>query len=96
MIDNLKLISGGGISIKRGSKIFIAPSGVQKERMQPNHLYVLDESMNIISEPREELKFKPSQCTPLFFNAFSLRNAMACIHTHSQNAVMVTLLTSGM
>jgi methylthioribulose-1-phosphate dehydratase len=28
----------------------------------------------------------------LFFNAYDLRNAGACIHTHSQNAVLVTLL----
>jgi len=33
-----------------------------------------------------------SQCTPLFFNVYNLRNAGACIHTHSQNAVMITLL----
>jgi methylthioribulose-1-phosphate dehydratase len=36
--------------------------------------------------------FKESQCTPLFFNAYNMRNAGAVIHTHSQNAVMITLL----
>lgn len=35
---------------------------------------------------------KESQCTPLFYNAYDLANAGACIHTHSQHAVMVTLL----
>ena len=35
---------------------------------------------------------KESACTPLFWNAFTLRGAGACIHTHSQHAVMLTLL----
>lgn len=35
---------------------------------------------------------KPSACTPLFLAAFRLRGAGACIHTHSQWAVLVTLL----
>lgn len=35
---------------------------------------------------------KESACTPLFWNAFTLRDAGACIHTHSQHAVLLTLL----
>jgi len=35
---------------------------------------------------------KPSACTPLFYAAYSLRNAGCCIHTHSLPAVLVTLL----
>lgn len=84
--------TGGGISIRSGNKIYIAPSGVQKERMEEHHLYILDLDQNIIEEPSPSLCFKPSQCTPLFFNAFKIRDAGACIHTHSQNAVLVTLL----
>lgn len=87
--------TGGGISIKLDNEYYIAPSGVQKERMEPNHLYILDKEKNIIEEPRKELNFKPSQCTPLFFNAFDDRNAGCCIHTHSQNAVMATIITKG-
>ncbi|KAK5241657.1 Methylthioribulose-1-phosphate dehydratase, partial [Cryomyces antarcticus] len=34
---------------------------------------------------------KPSACTPLFLAAFD-RGAGCCIHTHSQWAVLVTLL----
>ena len=36
--------------------------------------------------------YKPSQCTPLFLAAFTRRGAGCCIHTHSQWAVLVTLL----
>ncbi len=72
--------------------IYIAPSGVQKERMRPEHLYILDPQRNLIQSPPKELSLSPSQCTPLFYNAYDLRNAGSCIHTHSQNAVLVTLL----
>jgi methylthioribulose-1-phosphate dehydratase len=44
---------------------------------------------------RPSLDLRESACTPLFWNAFDLRGAGSCIHTHSQNAVMVTLLTPG-
>jgi len=84
--------TGGGMTIKYGKKIYIAPSGVQKEYMKPEDLFVLDEQENILSTPPPEKGFTPSQCTPLFFNAYLLRDAGAVIHTHSQNAVMVTLV----
>ncbi|KAF3929820.1 hypothetical protein AA313_de0205069 [Arthrobotrys entomopaga] len=37
---------------------------------------------------------KPSACTPLFLAAYD-KGAGACIHTHSQWAVLVTLLSKG-
>ncbi|KAJ4990165.1 methylthioribulose-1-phosphate dehydratase [Stagonosporopsis vannaccii] len=67
--------TGGGTSIRHEDKIYIAPSGVQKELMKPTDMFVL----------------KPSACTPLFMAAFE-RGAGCCIHTHSQWAVLVTLL----
>ena len=48
-----------------------------------------------VATPPKSKGFTASQCTPLFFNAYNLRNAGACIHTHSQHAVMATLLTPG-
>ena len=40
---------------------------------------------------RAPARLRPSACTPLFRAAFA-RGAGACIHTHSQWAVLVTLL----
>jgi ribulose-5-phosphate 4-epimerase/fuculose-1-phosphate aldolase len=48
-----------------------------------------------IAQPPEWKKFKKSQCTPLFMNAYTMRNAGAVIHTHSKNLVMATLLFPG-
>ncbi len=81
--------TGGGTSIKRGPHIFIAPSGVQKELMHPTDIFVLDYATR--SYLRTPLVLKPSACTPLFLAAFD-RGAGCCIHTHSQWAVLVTLL----
>ncbi|KAJ6582783.1 Methylthioribulose-1-phosphate dehydratase [Mycena sp. CBHHK59/15] len=91
--------TGGGVSIRVGDRIFIAPSGVQKERMRPEHIFVLPFPQAAPS-PHTDREFlrrpaahlKESACTPLFWNAFDLRDAGCCIHTHSQHAVMATLL----
>lgn len=88
--------TGGGASIKQGDHVYIAPSGVQKELMEPENIFVMawptpkyppSERIYI----RKPLELKPSACTPLFLSAFE-QGAGCCIHTHSQWAVLVTLL----
>ncbi|XP_039599969.1 methylthioribulose-1-phosphate dehydratase [Polypterus senegalus] len=87
--------TGGGISVRQGDLIYIAPSGVQKERIQPEDLFVCDIEERDIHCPPSCKKLKKSQCTPLFMNAYTLRGAGAVIHTHSKSAVMATLLFPG-
>jgi len=88
--------TGGGTSIRDDDLVYLAPSGVQKELMQPEDIYVLALSKQTDPKHRVYLRsppsLKPSQCTPLFLAAFTKRNAGCCIHTHSQWAVLVTLL----
>lgn len=90
--------TGGGISIKdpNTGNVLVAPSGVQKERVQPDDLFVLDpkDQANILEAPRcaDSSKLKQSECTPLFYNAYSLRDAAACIHTHSRHAVLLSMM----
>jgi len=87
--------TGGGISIKEGDQIYIAPSGVQKERICPEDMFVQDITGKDLATPPANKKLKKSQCTPLFMCAYTARNAGAVIHTHSKFAVMVTLLWPG-
>ena len=61
--------------------------------MEPHHLFVMTLADRTL--PRTPEVLKPSACTPLFYNAYTMREAGACIHTHSQNAVMATLLYPG-
>lgn len=84
--------TGGGISIKHHDTghIYIAPSGVQKEQLQPEDMFVMDSKTGeYISTPT---KYKPSACTPLFMSCYKQRNAGAVIHTHSQHAVICSLI----
>lgn len=83
-------------------KVYIAPSGVQKERIKPEHIFVLPYPQptptlyaDRVFLRRPQLNLKESACTPLFWNSFDLRDAGSCIHTHSQHAVMATLLWKG-
>ncbi|CAH2351585.1 methylthioribulose-1-phosphate dehydratase [[Candida] railenensis] len=97
--------TGGGISIRdtKGENpnlVYIAPSGIQKEKLQPWEMFVAelpDEKLlrtpnDCPPELTKSYKYKPSACTPLFMSCYSMRDAGACIHTHSQAAVMCTLL----
>jgi methylthioribulose-1-phosphate dehydratase len=102
--------TGGGTSIRHEDKIYIAPSGVQKELMKPTDMFVMDfNSKEYLRKPQVQFLrcsdlqgpqvhvvdfdqvLKPSACTPLFLAAFE-RGAGCCIHTHSQWAVLVTLI----
>ena len=98
--------TGGGTSILQDDKIYIAPSGVQKELIKPRDIFVVPASCaeQSYSDKRgrihhRELPYlrkpeilRPSACTPLFMTAFRIRGAKCCIHTHSHWAVMATLL----
>jgi methylthioribulose-1-phosphate dehydratase len=83
--------TGGGISIRDGDRIFMAPSGVQKERLDPADIFTLSLSGEILSEPGRGLRI--SACRPLFLAAYRLRHAGAVLHTHSLNAVLATRIS---
>lgn len=62
--------TGGGISIRVGDKVVMAPSGVQKERMRPEDMFVLDAQGEVLHMPTARPPpYKPpklSECQPLF------------------------------
>lgn len=89
--------TGGGISIRDDEGIHMAPSGVQKERIAPEDVYLLDPSdleQCRVLRPPTNASLKVSECQPLFFNAFRLRGAGAVIHSHSLWAVLAARLAS--
>ena len=83
--------TGGGICIRDGERVTIAPSGVQKERMTPDQMFTLALDGAIIDRPLDET-LRPSECTSLFLAAIRLRGAGAVIHTHSMHAMIASLL----
>lgn len=83
--------TGGGLSIRHEDRVYMAPSGVQKERLREQDLFVLDMDERVLKSP-EDGALQPSACAPLFYNAFRLRDAGAVLHSHSVHAMLVTLL----
>jgi methylthioribulose-1-phosphate dehydratase len=83
--------TGGGISIRQGDTIYMAPSGVQKERLRAEDLFVLDANGEVIEAARDPA-LRVSQCAPLFYNAFRLRDAGAVLHSHSINAMLASTI----
>ncbi len=83
--------TGGGISLRRGDRIYMAPSGVQKEKIQPGDVFVINLQGEVL-EPPANPALKLSECAPLFLSAYELRQAGAVLHSHSPHVVLATML----
>ncbi|MDF1666426.1 MAG: methylthioribulose 1-phosphate dehydratase [Planctomycetota bacterium] len=79
--------TGGGISMREGAGYIMAPSGVAKERVQPNELFEMDRDFAITNLDSLENK-KVSECEPLFRAIYEKTDAGAVIHSHSVNIVV--------
>ncbi|XP_009785430.1 putative bifunctional methylthioribulose-1-phosphate dehydratase/enolase-phosphatase E1 1 [Nicotiana tabacum] len=96
--------TGGSITIKVHDEsipkpqqlIVMSPSGVQKERMVEEDMYVMSSDGSILTAPVAKPpphKFpKCSDCAPLFMKAYEMRNAGAVIHSHGMESCLVTML----
>ena len=91
--------TGGGCSIRVGGpgenrawRVFVAPSGIQKEDMIGDDVFELDMDRNVVVPPKTP-NLRQSACTPLWYVVYRNRPSAKCvIHTHSMNAQMATLL----
>ncbi|GKY90592.1 hypothetical protein MPSEU_000032900 [Mayamaea pseudoterrestris] len=73
-------------------RVFVAPSGIQKEDMIGDDVFELDMNRNVVHAPKTP-GLKQSACTPLWYVVFEERpSAQAVIHTHSMHAQLATLL----
>ncbi|XP_021983845.1 probable bifunctional methylthioribulose-1-phosphate dehydratase/enolase-phosphatase E1 1 isoform X1 [Helianthus annuus] len=81
---------------KSDQLIIMSPSGVQKERMVEEDMYVLSSKGDILYTPFPKgYPHKPpkcSDCAPLFMKAYIMRNAGAVIHSHGMESCLVTML----
>eukprot|EP01035_Chromulina_nebulosa_P017799 gene17799-23407_t len=90
--------TGGSISIRYGNRIYMTPSGVQKERIKPDELFVLDTNGSILAIPSQKPGCnlpKLSDCAPLFLHAYKQRNAGAVLHSHAYSTNLITSLFEG-
>ena len=62
--------NSGGISVRQGNNIYMAPAEVQKERLEHDDLFVLKPDGSTSQAPPAEKKLTLSQSAPLFMNAY--------------------------
>ncbi|KAK6934248.1 Class II aldolase/adducin N-terminal [Dillenia turbinata] len=96
--------TGGSITIKVHDDsirkpqqlILMSPSGVQKERMEPDDMYVISPNGSVLyapsPKPYPHKPLKCSDCAPLFMKAYEMRNAGAVIHSHGMESCLVTMI----
>lgn len=99
--------TGGGFSLRQDDRIYIAPSGVPKESISPEEIFVVDRAGTVIEAGVPSASgasslgcgslsaggsLKISACTPLFLHAYTLRGAGAVLHSHSPNACLASLV----
>lgn len=85
--------TGGGLSIRKDGKVYCAPSGVQKERIKPEDMFVLNMDGDILERPKNP-NLKCSECLSLFMIPFKQRQSGCCIHNHSIYANLITAFYS--
>lgn len=87
--------SGGSLSIKEGDEIYLTPSGVQKERVQADELFVTNLKNEHVDGPPKEKNLKRSSCFQLMMPVYRKRDPGAVFHTHSPAAAFISILFPG-
>ena len=80
--------TGGGICGPAGDDaLLVAPTGVHKERVQPEDFFeIAITDGRILQEPRGDKT--PSECVPIFRAIARIRGARSTVHSHALSAVL--------
>jgi methylthioribulose-1-phosphate dehydratase len=81
--------TGGGIcATLDDGNLLVAPTGVHKERVQPDDLFLVDPASGAIVRPPLVQSLRPSECTPIFRAVIRARAAGSVVHSHALSAVL--------
>lgn len=82
--------TGGGIcGPTEDGNLFLAPTGVHKERVTPDDLFVVSPvTGDVVREPVTD-GLRPSECNAIFGAAARARGARSVMHSHSLSSVLV-------
>jgi methylthioribulose-1-phosphate dehydratase len=88
--------TGGGIcGPAEDGNLFLAPTGVHKERIKPEDFFVVDPATcEVVREP-ETPGLRPSECNPIFSACARERGARSVMHSHALSAVLAADLARG-
>ncbi len=82
--------TGGGIcAVEAPGRLLLAPTGVHKERVRPEDLFVVDPATGEVLERPADESLRPSECGDIFRAIISARGAGAVVHSHALEAVLV-------
>jgi len=69
-------------------KVFIAPTGVHKERVVPADLFVVDTRNGAVLTTPSNRALKLSECSPIFCEIIRTKGAGSVMHSHALSAVL--------
>ena len=88
--------TGGGIcGPTQDGNIFLAPTGVHKELVEPRDFFVVSPEDGRVIRPAEDPALKPSECNPIFCATARARGSLSSMHSHALNAVLAADLARG-
>jgi methylthioribulose-1-phosphate dehydratase len=81
--------TGGGIcGPTEDGNLFLAPTGVHKERVCPADFFVVSPLTGEVLRPPRDETLRPSECNPIFGLAVRERGARSVVHSHGLSAVL--------
>ncbi len=81
--------TGGGIcGPSDDGHLLVAPTGVHKERVRPEDLFVVDVSDTSIRRRAADTALRPSECAHIFTLVARERGVRSIVHTHALGSVL--------
>jgi methylthioribulose-1-phosphate dehydratase len=81
--------TGGGIcGPTQDGNIFLAPTGVHKELVEPQDFFVVSPVDGRVIAAAEDPALRPSECNPIFCATARARASLSSMHSHALNAVL--------
>jgi methylthioribulose-1-phosphate dehydratase len=87
--------TGGGIcGPSDDGNLLVAPTGVHKERVQPEDLFVIAVADTSVVRPPVDAGLRPSECSHIFTLVARERGVRSVVHTHALSAVLAADLAT--
>lgn len=81
--------TGGGIcALESPGRLLLAPTGVHKERVRPDDLFLVDVDSGEVLEAASDPSLRPSECNDIFRAVIKARGAGSVVHSHALSAVL--------
>ncbi|MBI3805790.1 MAG: methylthioribulose 1-phosphate dehydratase [Nitrospirae bacterium] len=88
--------TGGGICAGLDADRFLmAPTGVHKERVQPDDLFIVDRRGGGVLQPPKNTTLRLSECATIFCLLINQRGAGSVMHSHGLSSVLAADLADG-